>query len=75
VAAHAYVSAEGLPVCIPAGSSPGTLLQRALPQGGDKMEKVESQAQVPENRSWEAGSLRSKPQIQSAAERTQETKS
>ena len=38
------------------------------------MERVESQGQVPENGAWEAGSLRSKPQIQSAAKGTHTTK-
>lgn len=37
------------------------------------MERVESQAQVPENWSGAAGSPRSKPQIQSEAEETEET--
>lgn len=38
------------------------------------MERVEGQAQVPENGAWEAASLRSKPQIQSEAEEKEESK-
>jgi hypothetical protein len=38
------------------------------------MERMESQAQVPENGSWEAGSPNSKPQIPSEAKGTEETK-
>jgi hypothetical protein len=38
------------------------------------MERVQGSAQVPENGAWEAGSLRTKPQIQGEAEGKEERK-